>query len=609
MIERKLVSGFVISIFVLFCSVPFSFSQDQADMIFHNGKILTMATDSGDFPIVQAVAIKGGKIQAVGSNADILKLAGPATKRVDLKGKAMIPGLVNTHKHPNRDALLNYNLYLPVEYQKFVKAAGMVFDWRKKKDVLMTIEQIAQSADPKLPVVVIGSRPLMGLVGWGPSILVNATPPGYAESRGIGINEFPKLGLTMAELDSASAGRAVMIVLGAGGMMNSKAVELAKRQGVYPRGDFSPEKNFCCLTTLLPQPTPEMLAPLYKMEFKEKNAPYGYTTLSSRFADNEIAAFGVLDQKGELPLRVAYAQQTEDSRPTVATFDRVVQHLKEVEKKYTSDMLWMSGLSGVPGLGGSPDGGATCASFSRQEGLSEDFNFVATACYDWGRSNDETLEILRRLNKLGYRFSNMHTWGNLGVEQALEFYKEISKDNPIKGRRFAFDHTSLLSPKILRLSQELGIYWSVIPTAFATQRGMLMRQVFGDEMVDAWGAPVKKLVDAGIKVSFEGEFEASDPWRGMQIMVTRIDDTGVVRGDQNAVDRKTALRIMTRWGAEYVLRDNVIGTIEPGKFADLVVLDKDPLDPNLPDDRLSTLRVMLTMVGGKVVFRHTDFEM
>ncbi len=599
--KGKLLFGFVLLALVLLCSVPYSFSQDQADMIFTNGKILTVSTDSGDFPIAEAVAIKGGKILAVGSNSDILKLAGPATKKVNLNGKAMLPGLINTHKHPNRDALMNFHQYLPTRSEKFIKAAGMIFDWNNKDAVLAQIGRIVQSADPELAIVVVSGRPLIGWVGYGSTMILNAPPPGFAESRGILVNDLPRLQIMPQDLDKVSGGRPVMILVGGGGVMNSKALEMAFKK--FPGGRYGFE---AVLDEYLPQPTPEMLAPLYELELRDRIAPFGYTTVSSRFSDDEIATFGLLDQAGKMPVRVGYAQQVGPVQ--LPAFDGFVRHLKDVEGKYKSDMLWMTGLTGVP-LDGSPDGGAICASFPRLEGVAKNYIFDSNACFNWRRQNDPQLEVLRRLNKLGYRFSNMHSWGNLAVEEAMEFYKEISKDNPVKGRRFAFDHTGLLSQKAIDLSKELGIYWSIIPTALATQRGMLMRQVFGDEIVNGWAGPAKKLVDAGVRITFEGEFEAANPWQGMQFLVTRIDDSGKVRGGQNALDPKTALREMTRWGAEYVLREKMIGSIEPGKYADLIVVDKNPVDPNLPGDRIWTIRTLLTLVGGKVVWRATDFEM
>lgn len=580
---------------------PMLRAQQQADIVFYNGKVLTLSTDQGDIPVAEAVAVQAGKILAVGKSQDMLQLGGAATRKIDLQGRAMMPGLIDTHKHPNRDAIINFLKYLPKKYQKTFIAGGMIFDWRSKTQVLREVEQIARNADPEPKVVVISGRPIMGASGWGPTYLLNAPPPGTGESRGILIGDFANLKLTVQELDKASAGRAVIISLAGGGLMNSKAFAMAKQ--LFPNRTINVNRP-CCLEALLGQPGPDVLAPLYKLEMEDKVAPLGYTTVSTRLSDDEIAGFGILDKTGDLQVRFGYAQQVEEVR--LADFDKFVQRLKEVEQKYNSDMFWMTGLTGIP-LDGSPDDGHICSSFPRLPGVADDYSFDSKSCYDWNKANDPKLEILRRLNRLGYRFSNMHSWANLAIENALTFYEELDKDRPLKGRRFAFDHTALLSAKAIQMGSKLGIMWSVAPlTGFGGQRAIMMRSVFGDEMVDAWGEPVRKILDAGMKPSFEAEFIAVDPWKGYQILVTRMDEFGKVRGQQNAVDRQTALRMMTRWGAEYVLRENKIGSIEPGKFADLIILDKNPLDPKLPDDRLETIRVLMTMVGGKLLYQHAS---
>ena len=89
----------------------------------------------------------------------------------------------------------------------------------------------------------------------------------------------------------------------------------------------------------------------------------------------------------------------------------------------------------------------------------------------------------------------------------------------------------------------------------------------------------------------------------MEIFVTRKDSEGNIWGIRNALDRRTVLRMMTRWGAEYVLKEDKIGSLEPGKYADLIILDKDPLDPNLPDEELSEIKILSTMVEGEVIFK------
>ena len=127
--------------------------------------------------------------------------------------------------------------------------------------------------------------------------------------------------------------------------------------------------------------------------------------------------------------------------------------------------------------------------------------------------------------------------------------------------------------------------------------------------------PTKSFVDAGVTVSWEsGGTDGYDkpdskrkPMVGMEIMVTRKDNKGEVRGAQERVDRKTALRILTQGGAVNVLRERELGSLEPGKWADLVVLDRNPLDPSMPDEKLSEIKVLMTVVGGQVVYDAETF--
>ena len=117
--------------------------------------------------------------------------------------------------------------------------------------------------------------------------------------------------------------------------------------------------------------------------------------------------------------------------------------------------------------------------------------------------------------------------------------------------------------------------------------------------------PVKSLLDAGAKVSY-GADTHTDPQRqplfSLEVLVTRKIMDGRVFGPREAIDRATALLMMTRWGAEYVLRSEELGSLEPGKLADLVVLDKNPLDRNVPDEDLSEIKILATVIGGEVAY-------
>ena len=93
-----------------------------------------------------------------------------------------------------------------------------------------------------------------------------------------------------------------------------------------------------------------------------------------------------------------------------------------------------------------------------------------------------------------------------------------------------------------------------------------------------------------------------EPMFNLEVLVTRRTHDGRVFGPRERIDRASALLMMTRWASEYVLREDVLGSLEPGKMADLVVLDKNPLDRSIPDDGLSDIKVLATIIGGEVVY-------
>lgn len=140
---------------------------------------------------------------------------------------------------------------------------------------------------------------------------------------------------------------------------------------------------------------------------------------------------------------------------------------------------------------------------------------------------------------------------------------------------------------------------------FYTTYAAGVSRVYGEEYAHRWMLPVKSLIDAGAKVSY-GADTHTDPQRqpmfSLEVLVTRRIIDGRVFGPREAIDRATALLMMTRWGADYVLRNQKLGSLEPGKLADLVVLDKNPLNEAIPDENLSEIKVVATIIGGEVAY-------
>jgi predicted amidohydrolase YtcJ len=571
--------------------------------IFHNGVVLTMDTDRGDFTIVQAVAVRDGRILAVGSDQQVLRLAGPATRKVDLNKKALMPGIVDTHVHPNRYAVRNYFKELAPEYQRLLRGSGSMREWKDRAKALKDLEAVVERSDPLREWVLIS----------GGDTLSEQNPVVRS--------------ITRQDLDRISPERPLFINGGSWeGLANTKALEalfklhgrdlpgIMKDANGEPTGFVTGAPAFILEEDIIPAPPAEALAPLFAKELRERWAPVGTTTISTRLNANHIRAYGVLDVRGELPLRMAYGHEAGRWNPT---FDRDLKRNVGTVIGHGSDMLWMNAITVAP-PDGSPGTWDICTSYPKRNPVEGDF-FPKGDCR-WDRPGDMTRDTVRQLVREGFRIANIHTYGDEGNLKAIELFKELGVD---RADRFGLDHTAMFNADLIKKAGELGIYWSVAAQKFVEDPEVLA-QVYGREETDRWAFPLKELVDAGSKVTYESSnrpdiyednydpakaTHKGGPFFDMQMWVTRRDGKGNQWGARHALDRKTVLRMMTRWGAEYVLREKVLGTIEPGKFADLIVVDRNPLDPAIPDDRLSELRVLMTMVGGKVVYAGPGFSM
>jgi predicted amidohydrolase YtcJ len=127
---------------------------------------------------------------------------------------------------------------------------------------------------------------------------------------------------------------------------------------------------------------------------------------------------------------------------------------------------------------------------------------------------------------------------------------------------------------------------------------------YGDQVANTFMVPVKSMLKNGVHMVFESDRDVYT-WHDLEIMLTRKDRKGKVWGAQEALTKQEALQSITRWAAEYVLKGDKIGSLEKGKLADLVVLDKDYM--TIPDEEVSEIRPQLTMMDGKAVFVATPF--
>jgi predicted amidohydrolase YtcJ len=133
----------------------------------------------------------------------------------------------------------------------------------------------------------------------------------------------------------------------------------------------------------------------------------------------------------------------------------------------------------------------------------------------------------------------------------------------------------------------------------------VIARAYGDQVANTFPSPLNSMVKAGVRVVLESDSD-SYLWTDLQAAVTRKDAKGKVWGPQDRVDRPTALRMFTSWAGDYLLRGDQIGSLEKGKLADIIVLDKDYM--TVPEDEIATIQPQLTIFDGKIAFVHPNFS-
>lgn len=548
-----------------------------ADTIFYNGKIVTA---DAQFSIQQAIAVRDGKVLKTGGNESILPLAGPKTRQINLQGKLLIPGIIDTHTHLHEYALDFYADAINPKLSE-VRLVG-----RSKEDLL---EQIKAASAGKSPTEWLRFR---------------------LKPRAIADDFFYTL--TRADIDKVvSNSPALVHVTDTRALANTKAIEalLARYDAktvklpVDDKGEITGRLGegitLIYYEEIIPKPKAEDLAEVYIKEL-ELWAKGGVTTWSSSLGSEAISAFNYMDQRGMLPIRLAYTNEAmfRDNLYAESAANRFGNLMGN-----GTDYFWLIGISS----------GSTDASYpgicSTLPGTSPLVKAREDCRLSWEGVRGKALYAAV---KAGLRLSGTHSAGDKATDLLIDIIEKASADagmtiDQIKAKRHVIDHCMMnpTAAQILR-GVKLGVIWSCAPK-YSTNSGARVNRDYGEVAAHTLVTPVKAILDAGGKAVFEQDHhEGSDPFIDIATFITRKDKEGHVWGPKNAVDRKTALLMATRWAAEYVLREKTLGSLEAGKWADLVILDRDYF--TVPDDDIANVRSIFTMVGGKVVYDGTSAQ-
>jgi predicted amidohydrolase YtcJ len=546
-----------------------------ADLILHNGKIVTV---DEHFTIAQAIAVRKGKFLAVGKDKEILRLAGPKTVKIDLKDKTVLPGLIDTHNHPLDHSLKKYALRSVPELNENV-VSGSSF-----KEFLDGIKAVAEKANPDEWVIA------------------------RLDSNDIAYDFWRNH--SYRDLDKVASGRLVLVLQGTRGLTTSKGLEaLRKRYGFdsellrlpglvdkhgKPSGRFRQEVVRLIQTDLIMQGEREILRDAYYKALLDL-AKYGITTWSSSVQPLQaLEVLTELDLDGKLPVRFGYTHALGfASLPNPAgVYERL-----GVNQGQGSDFLWLIGASPATIDGSYPN---LCTSVKAREAIKKREECLAKPG-DFKRVGIETIV------RSGNRITGLHVAGDLALDHLMDAIEKASKEaglkpSEIQAKRHAVDHC-LMNPRRDQYERikRLGIIVSCAPVYIELSAPRILRD-YGEEYLK-WNLPVKSLTEAGVKTVMELDTElkpSKNAFYYIQLLLTR-ETGGKAWNLSEKIDRVTALKMFTRWAAEYVLRENVIGSIEPGKWADLIVLDRDYM--TVPESHIGKIQVVLTLIGGRIVYQ------
>lgn len=535
------------------------------DLILHNGRITTLDRATPD---AQAIAIKDGLVQSVGSNADIMPLASTTTKVIDLQSRRVIPGLNDSHTHLIRGGL-NFNMEL-----RWEGAPSLADALRLLK------EQAARTPAPQW-VRVVG--------GWSEFQ--------FAERR------MP----TLDEINQAAPDTPVFILhLYGRALLNKAALNVLgfdKSTPNPPGGVIEKDANGNPTGLLVAKPSALIL---YSTLARGPKLPVEDQINSTRHYMREMNRLGItsvidaggggqnypddysviqkLHDAGDLTVRIAYNLFAQEAGAEKEDYQRWIAMTKPGAG---SDMLRMNG-------------GGENLTWS-----AADFENFLEPRPDLAPTMESELEPIVELlatNKWPFR---IHATYDESIDRFLGVFERVNGNTPFE-TRFIIDHAETISDRNIDRIKALG-------GGIAIQHRMAFQ---GEYFVDRYGAdaarqtpPVGKMLKAGLPVGAGTDatrVSSYDPWVALFWLTTGQTLGGLpLYGEENVLDRETALRLWTAGSAWFSGESDLKGTLSPGRYADLAVLSADYM--MVPARDIRRINSLLTVVGGKVVYGEADY--
>jgi predicted amidohydrolase YtcJ len=530
----------------------------QADVVI-TGTVLTVDDAR---PTAEALAVADGRIVAVGTRSDVADFIGADTRTVDVGDGCVMPGFVEAHGHPLMEALALSDRIVDIRPVTL----------RDADDVVAAVGREA------------AKRGAAGayLNGWDPLLQTGLPEP------------------TPAWLDEIAPDGPLVIIHNSGhkAYFNSQAAQRAgltrdtpdpmgAKYGRDARGelDGTAEETGAVFPLLGGAVQPGDYPAILRAECARLNRA-GLTTCSEMAFD---PAFRPLVERlrGELTVRLRTYEISNARMDTDATPGQGDDMVRQVGIK-----IWVDG---------SPWVGNVALSFPYLDtAATRAIGVTPGSCGCANYTAEQLTEIVGAYYPPGWQMA-CHVQGDAGVDTILDVYQEALRRNPRDDHRLRLEHVGAIRPDQLRRAAELGVTCSIFVDQIHYWGDIIVDGLFGPERGSRWMS-AGSAVATGMRISLHNDppVTPEEPLRNIGVAVTRTAPSGRVLAPEERLTVDQAIRAQTIDAAWQLFADDVIGSLQVGKYADMVVLSADPR--TVPPERIADLEVRATILAGRQVY-------
>jgi predicted amidohydrolase YtcJ len=553
----RTITSLLVALLAIAWSTPGS-AQPTADTVLLGGKIVTV---DDRFTIVEALAVKDGRVIAVGSTAEIEKFKGAATQVLDLAGRTVIPGLIDNHAHFMRAA----------EYwHREVRLDGIT----SHSEALGLIKDKAAQSKAGEWVVVLG--------GWSEEQFTDE-PRGFTKSEldAIAPNNPVALQLFYFRVYANSAALKAMGI--EAGTPDPAGIKIEKDDKGQLTGALNGGPAIGLLRARLGEVAREKAVENVRNLMRDLNR-MGITSFQDQggtgIKASHMEAFRLAHDSGQMTVRSFYNHYEEPR--SAADVDALIGRMAQLKPFQGDDWFDLTGY------------GETLYFPLHDALLAKAANPSAEALQLWQ-------QLGLALAKNGIHL-NVHAQLRGSIDGFLGAMEAINKERPIKGLRWTFSHLDQAQAQDLDRMKRLDLYAQI--HSRPTIQGALMFKVHGDLTYDM--PPLRLIQDSGIPWGLGSDATAVTPSSPFYTLWWAV--TGKMIGGKQVlrqtISREEALIAHTRSNANFLFQEANLGSLARGKYADLLVLDRDYL--TIPAEEIAAIKPVITMVGGKIVYNATN---